>query len=70
MSAKYSYKDIKAIEKHTPDDLKGKQISEIKGALQVGYFHPSNANWSYLVYVVNHGGQLVEVATVFGRISY
>ena len=68
--AKYTYKEVVAIAKNTPDELRGKQISEIKGAFQVGYYHPSNANWSYLVYVVNHGGQLVEVATVFGQISY
>lgn len=65
--AKYTFKDIKAIQNCTPAELKDKAINELKN-YQTGYYHKSTANWSYLVYVVEYNGRLLEVATTFGHI--
>lgn len=65
--AKYTFKDIKAIQNCTPAELKDKAINELKN-YQTGYYHKSTANWSYLVYVVEYNGRLLEVATIFGHI--
>lgn len=66
--SKYTYKEIKAIIENTPASLKGIKINDIDKKIQVGYYHPSNANWSYLVYVVETCETLQEIATVFGEI--
>lgn len=66
--AKYTYKEIKVIIENTPATLKGLQINDLKERIEVGYYHPTNANWSYLVYVVKTCDRLQEVAVVFGQI--
>lgn len=65
--AKYTFKDIKTIQYCTPAELKDKAINEFKN-YQTGYYHKPTANWSYLVYVVEYNGRLLEVATTFGHI--
>ena len=68
--SKYTYKDIKAIRYCTPEALKGKKINDIEynQRLQAGYYHPSYANWSYQVYVINYENRLIEVVCLFGEI--
>lgn len=65
---KTSYKDIKGIRELTPNALKGKNICTFSGYLEIGYYIPSNANWAYIVAVVNYDGWLTKVVTRFGVI--
>lgn len=69
MMSKYSYKDIKSIINNTPAALRGLKINDLNKKIQVGYYHPSNANWCYLVYVVDSCDSLREVVAVFGEIK-
>lgn len=68
--SKYNFKDIKAIRYCTPESLSGKCINDIEynQRLQVGYYHPSYANWAYQIYVINYEGRLIEVCVLFGSI--
>lgn len=66
---KYKYKDIKAIKECTPAELRGKGTHELEKYIQVGYFHPSAANWSYQVGVTEYNDRLIEVVSLFGWIK-
>ena len=64
--AKYTYKEIKRIIEWTPTELKNKSTNEFETLLDLGYFHPSNANWSYQVKATIYKGLIVPVVFVFG----
>lgn len=66
--SRFIYKQIKQIMNNTKDELKNTSIERIKNKLLVGYYHPSNANWSYQVYCIDYKGALMMVACVFGII--
>lgn len=65
--SKFTFKEIKDIIECTPKELHLVEIVNMK-AIKVGYYHPSNANWNYEVYVVLYNGCLVKVVTTFGSI--
>lgn len=58
-------KQIEIIQRYTPEELKGKQISLYS---TLGYFRPTMANWSYVVGYVLYKGIYVLVVTRFGEI--
>lgn len=64
--AKYTYKEIKDIIKWTPEELKNKSTLDFETLLDLGYFHPSNANWAYQVRATIYKGQIVPLVFVFG----
>lgn len=66
--AKYTLKEIKDIQKYTPDDLRGKQINTLQN-YYLGYYIKSGANWAYQVYTVLHKKQIVLVVATFGSID-
>ena len=67
---KATFKEIKEIIKNTPEELKGKQISELGFPVKyMGYFQRSDANWSYCVQVLLYKNNIIEVVTVFGLIQ-
>lgn len=66
--AKFTYKEIKQIIAATPAELKKRKISDFE-YMDVGYFHPSQANWSYLVKTIIYNGRPELVAVVFGQIQ-
>lgn len=67
---KATFKEIKEIIKCTPEELKGKQISELGiPARRMGYFMHSDANWSYCVQALLYKNNIIEVVTVFGMIQ-
>ena len=59
---KLARKQIDLIRAHTPAELKGKHVSI---AQMLGYFQPTEANWSYIA-GWTHDGQLV--VTRFGEV--
>ena len=66
---KMTIKEVKEIITHTPEDLKGRQISDFPERLQIGYAKKSAANWSYQVCAVLHKGFIISVVSVFGAIK-
>lgn len=67
--AKYTYKEIKEIIQFTPTELKEKSTADFKILLDLGYFRPSGANWSYQVKATIHKGQIVPLVFVFGWVK-
>ena len=59
-------KQIDIIIKNTPKALKGKQMSIWT---TLGYYRPSQANWSYHAGYVEYKKQMILVVTVFGEIK-
>ena len=53
---KMLHREIKDIIARTPADLKGRQLQHSAVLEEVGYYAPSNANWSYKVYKINYCG--------------
>lgn len=52
----------------------GQEVAELFGEIQprgerVGYYHPSQANWSYEFLIVKFKGKLYEVMTRFGSVE-
>ena len=70
MYARYKYKDVREIIKFTPEHLKDKDLNkfEYEQRLKVGYYRPSNANWTYEIYIINDNDRLREVVVRFGTI--
>lgn len=64
--AKYTYKEIKSIIECTPAELKNKSTADFESLLDLGYYKPAAANWSYQVKATIHGGRIVPVVFVFG----
>jgi hypothetical protein len=69
MVGQFKYKDIKQIIDFTNrKKYHDKCIEDFKNC-KVGYYHPSNANWVYHVYVIQtEEGYLTQVVSVFGHI--
>ena len=65
---KATYQEIKDIANCTPKELAGKSTTEIGPYEIVGYYRPSNANWSFQVAVVVWDGSPLEVVLQFGHI--
>lgn len=65
---KVTRKKIKEIISYTPDELRGKQVSDFRH-LFVGHYTPTNSNWSYQISVVEHRGEMFKVVSVFGQIQ-
>lgn len=65
---KIRYKEIKNIIKNTPTQVKKTQIHNYT-SLFVGFYHPSNANWSYQVHVIVFMGMPIKVVSCFGTIE-
>ena len=63
-----NYQDIKETIRFTPEELKGKTKLDFSYYLEIGYYAPSNANWSYIIAVVDYDGYLIKVVTRFGAI--
>ena len=63
---KLTKKQIDVIVENTPSELKGFHTAFES---DLGYFMPSNANWSYRAGYVKHNGVLVVVVKVFGVIK-
>ena len=59
---KLTKKQIRAIVAHTPAELKGQQV-QLDDTL--GYYQPSNANWSYRAGWTSDGALVVDY---FGKI--
>lgn len=62
------YEDVKWYLKH------GQAVTDLFGTIQpigerIGYYHPSNANWSYEFLIVKFKGKLYEVMTRFGSVE-
>lgn len=68
MLMKTNYQDIKDVIRFTPEELKGKTRLDFSYYLEIGYYIPRNANWSYIVAVVDYDGYLTRVVTRFGEI--
>lgn len=66
--AKYTLKEIKDIQKYTPDELRGKQINTIQN-FYCGCYIKTGCNWAYQVYVVLHNKNLRAVVVTFGTIA-
>lgn len=68
--AKFTYKEIKEIIAFTPKEVRGKQISSFgyNTREQVGSYHPSTANWSYIVFALCSNREVSLVVTRFGEI--
>lgn len=62
------YQDVKWYEKY------GKDVAKLFGTIRpqghaIGYYHPSNANWSYEFKIVKFKGKIYEVMTQFGTVK-
>ena len=62
------YSDVKWYLKY------GKEVAELFGSIQpqgetVGYFHPSQANWSWEEKLVSFNGKLYMVLVRFGSVE-
>ena len=62
------YNDVKWMQKY------GQDIAELFGSTQpqgeqIGYYHPSTANWSFQFLIVKLDGKLYEVMTRFGSVE-
>lgn len=51
--AKFTKAEIKKIAEYTPVELVGQDISKLM-SVNVGYYAPSNTNWSYQIYAIPH----------------
>lgn len=67
---KLTRKQIDIIRENTPKELKGKQASSVneKYGEVLGYFQPSQANWSYTAQYITVNNIKYLVATRFGEI--
>ena len=65
---KATFKEIKEIARFTPDELAGKSTLGIGPYEIVGYYRPTNANWSFQVAVIVWEGRPLEVVLQFGHI--
>ena len=68
--AKFTKKEIRVLIDCTPKKLKGVQISNLgyETRDEIGIYHPSTANWSYVVYALAYKGRAFQVVTRFGEI--
>ena len=64
---KLTKRQIDTIIENTPEELKGYHTSFES---DLGYFMPSNANWSYHAGYVKHRDSLALVVKVFGVIKW
>jgi len=51
----------------------GQDVAKLFGDMQpqgynIGSYHPSNANWSYVFMIVKYKGKIYEVMTQFGEV--
>lgn len=67
MEGLYKYSTIKRIINCTPKKYNN-EVTESYPCVRVGYYHPSNANWSYQMYVIDTGKRLMPVVSLFGHI--
>ena len=67
MLGEFKYKDVKIAINCTTKKYDGKSINDFPH-IQIGYYHPSNANWSYQFYVIDNGRWLETVVATFGHI--
>lgn len=63
-----TYRDVKWFNKY------GQDVAKLFGNIQpqgeqIGYYHPSQANWSYEFLIVKLDGKLYEVMTRFGSVE-
>ena len=67
---KLTKKQIEIIRANTPNEIKGKQASNINEAYgeQLGYYQPSGANWAYIAQYITYNGIKYLVVTQFGEI--
>lgn len=67
---KLTKKQIEIIRSNTPREIVGKQRASIKAQYlgEFGYFHPVNANWSYIAEFLKYNGQPLLIVTSFGEI--
>lgn len=63
---KLTRKQIEIIREHTPRELKGKQGFSFVADL--GYYTPSQANWSYMAGFIDYNGAKILVVKRFGEI--
>ena len=65
---KTTMKNINNIKRWTPKELKGKTRLDFNYYMEVGYYTPTNANWAYIVAVVDYNGYLTPVVLTFGSV--
>ena len=65
---KTTKRNIDEIRQFTPKELKGKTRLDFTYYKDVGYYAPSNANWCYIVAIVDYNGYLTSVVLQFGVI--
>lgn len=63
-----SYQDVKWMNEY------GQDVANLFGKIQpqgeqIGYYHPSQANWSYIFMIVKLNNKLYEVMTRFGSVE-
>ena len=64
---KLTKKQIDIIIKNTPALLRGCPVGSCAG-VELGYYQPAGANWSYHAQYIDYNGAPVLVVTQFGHI--
>lgn len=67
---KLKKKQIEIIRRNTPAEIVGKQRQHINAQYieKLGYYQPTNTNWSYVAEYISYKGQPLLIVTRFGEI--